>query len=133
MRYVRSVLVGLWRGLDGVRKFLHLLLLLIIFGFIIGALRGTLPSVPKKAVLVVAPEGDIVEQLSGDPFARAIAEAQGGGRAETLLWDLTDAIRAAASDKRIEAMFLDLEKLEGAGQPTLSELAFAIRDFKASG
>ena len=52
---------------------------------------------------------------------------------ETLLWDLTDSIRAAAKDKRIPVLALDLEKFDGAGQPTLEELARAIREFRATG
>ena len=31
-----------WRILEGIRKVLHLVLLLVIFGFILAALRGTL-------------------------------------------------------------------------------------------
>src|SRR5581483_10940236 len=84
MRIRRLILLGLWRGLDGLRKFLHLLLLLILFGFIIGALRGATPSIPAKAALLVAPEGEIVEQLSGDAIQRALQQARGQGRPETL-------------------------------------------------
>lgn len=133
MGAIGAIFAVIWRILDGLRRFLHLLLLLIIFGFVIGALRGTIPSIPSKAALVVAPEGEIVEQLAGDPIERAINEARGQGRAETLLWDLTDAIRAAAKDKRIPVLVLDLEHFEGAGLPTLEELARAIGDFRKSG
>ena len=133
MRLLRSLLVGLWRGLDGLRKFLHLLLLLVFFGFLIGVLRVSVPSVPGKAALAIEPEGQLVEQLSGDPLERAVQGARGEGRPETLLWDLTDSIRAAAKDRRIPVLAIDLEKFDGAGQPTLEELALAIREFRASG
>ncbi|HVW68709.1 MAG TPA: signal peptide peptidase SppA [Steroidobacteraceae bacterium] len=133
MNLLRSILYGLWRGLDVLRRFLHLLVLLVIFGFVIGALRGSVPTVPSKAALVVAPEGELVEQTTGDPFERAIEEARGTGHAETLLWDLTDAIRSAAKDKRIQVLAIDLEKLDGGGQPSLEELAKAIREFRATG
>ena len=59
---------ALWRGLDGLRRVLHLVLLLVIFGFIVGALRSSIPLLPAEAALVIAPVGEIVEQLSGDPF-----------------------------------------------------------------
>lgn len=130
---IGSIFHGMWRGLDGLRKALHLLFLLVLFGFIIGLFRVSIPKVPATAALLIAPEGQIVEQLSGDPIARAIDEAQGQGKAETLLWDLVDDIRAAAKDKRIKVLAIDLEKFEGAGQPTLEELASAIREFKTSG
>src|SRR5215475_1294763 len=129
----RSFFAGLWRGLDGLRKLLHLILLLLIFGLAFALLRGNLPRLPAKAALVVAPEGDLVEQLSGDAISRALEQVQGNERAQTLLWDLTDAIRAAASDPRIPVLALDLDKLDRAGQPTLEELAAAIREFRASG
>ena len=124
---------GLWRFLDGLRRVLHLILLLFFFGVVLIALRGSIPSVPERAALIVAPEGRLVEQLSGDPLQRAIEETRSKEHAETLLWDLTDSIRAAAKDKRIPVLVLDLEHFEGGGQPTLEELARAIREFRASG
>ena len=129
----RSFFSGLWRALDGLRRGLHLILMLVIFGVLFGVLRGSVPSVPSKAALVIAPEGPLVEQLSGDPRARALDEALGNEREEALLWDLIDSIRAAASDKRIQVLVLDLDKLESGTQPALAELAAAIREFRASG
>jgi protease IV len=133
MGSLRTFAHGVWRFLDGLRRVLHLVLLLFFFGMIVFALRGSIPSVPQRAALLVAPEGRLVEQLSGDPLQRAFEEARGKERAETLLWDLTDSIRAAAKDKRIPVLVLDLEHFAGAGQPTLEELARAIREFRASG
>src|SRR5215470_14121804 len=130
---VRSFFSSLWRGLDALRKALHLILLLVIFGVLIGLLRGSVPRIPSKAALLVAPEGRLVEQLTGEPLARALQEARGELHQETLLWDLTDSIRVAASDPRIPALALDLEKFEGGSQPTLEELAAALREFRASG
>ena len=129
----RTFFSGLWRGLDGLRKVLHLIVLLVIFGVIIGVLRGSVPLVPSKAALVIAPEGLLVEQLTGNPRQRALSEALGERREQTLLWDLTDSIRAAASDKRIQVLALDLDKLEEATQPSLAELAASVREFRATG
>lgn len=105
----------------------------MLAGFVFGALRVSLPSVASKSALLLAPEGDLVEQLSGDPLERALQEARGQGQSETLLWDMTDSIRAAARDKRIRVLAIDLEHFDGAGQPTLEELARAIREFRATG
>jgi protease-4 len=129
----RSFFSGLWRGLDGLRKVLHLIVLLALFGLLIGVLRGGIPRIPSKAALLVVPEGRLVEQLSGEPVERAVQEARGEERAETLLWDLTDAIHVAATDPRIQVLALDLEKLEGGTQPTLEELARSLREFRAGG
>ena len=123
----------LFSGFDRLRKTLHLLLLLALFGFVVGALRGSIPSIPNDAVLVIKPEGEIVEQLSGDPLQRALAEARGSGNDETLLRDLTEALYAARDDKRIKALLLDFDAMGGAGQPTLEEFARAVMAFRESG
>ncbi|HUK02834.1 MAG TPA: signal peptide peptidase SppA [Steroidobacteraceae bacterium] len=134
MSTIRGILHGIWLGLEGLRKVLHLLLLLVIFGFLIGLIRSAAPRVPQKAALVLSPEGELVEQLSGDAVARAVAEARGQNRAETLVWDLIDSVKSAQKDQRIKALVLDLDQLEGSsGLPTLEELAHAIRDFRTSG
>jgi protease-4 len=130
---VKKVFGLLFRGLDGLRKTLHLLLLLVIFGFIFGALQGSVPKIPSDAALVLRPEGEIVEQLSGDPLQLAIAEARGLGRDETLLRDLVDALHAAKGDPRIKTVVLEFDSMAGAGQPTLDEFARAVADFRKSG
>jgi protease-4 len=124
---------GLWHALDTLRRFLHLLLLLALFGLVIGALRQAAPRVPEKAALLVRPSGELVEQLSGEPIERAFAEAQGEGAPQTLLWDLTTAIRAAATDPRIVVLVLDTDEMSSSGQVKLEELAAAIADFRRSG
>lgn len=124
---------GLWRGLDTLRRFLHLLVLLVLLGIVIGALRQVSPRLPEKAALVVRPSGNIVEQLSGEPLQRAISQAQGAGDPQTLLWDLTTAIRAAASDPHIGALLIDTDDMDSTGQVKLEELAAAITEFRHSG
>src|ERR1700740_800828 len=97
---LRSFFSALWRGLDGLRKALHLILLLLIFGILIRVRRRSVPRIPAKAALLLVPEGQLVEQLSGDPVERALQETRGEAHRETLLWDLTDSLRAAATDTR---------------------------------
>jgi protease-4 len=125
--------VVLWRGLDGARKVLHLVLLLVIFGFVVGALRTSIPRVADNSALLISPKGELVEQLSGDAIDQALARAQGERQEETLLWDLVDALQAAKKDARIKAVVFDLDDMRGGGQPTLAELAAAIKDFRSSG
>jgi protease IV len=133
MSAVGGFFKGLWRGLDGLRRFLHLILLLLIFGFIIGALSGNLPHLPPHAALFIQPRGDIVEQRTGDALQIAFNQARGQGDSETLLWDLTESIRAAAKDDRVKAIVLQLDYLGGAGQPTMEEVVEAMRRFRATG
>jgi len=122
-----------WRILDGVRRALHLVLLLIIFGFVLAALHTSIPSVPRSAALLIAPEGELVEQLSSDPLRRAFGEASGGPAPETLLRDVIDAIETAKSDSRIKLIVLDLGNLSPSGLSKLQEIGAALRDFRAAG
>src|SRR6186997_2983733 len=121
------------RGIDLLRKFLHLVLLLLLFGVLIGALKGSIPHSADNSALVISPKGEIVEQVSGDPIDQALSRAQGERQDETLLWDLVDALQAAKKDARIKAVVLDLDNMTSGGQPTLAELTAAIKDFRASG
>lgn len=128
-----KIFSGIFRGLDILRRFLHLVLLLLIFGIVVGALRTSIPHIADHSALVIQPYGEIVEQLTGSPVDQALARAQGDSLPETLLWDLTDALKAAKKDPRITAVVLDLNYMTGGGQPTLAELTAAIQDFRSSG
>jgi protease-4 len=122
-----------WRILEGIRRVLHLVLLLVIFGFILAALHTSIPIVPHSAALVIAPEGELVEQLASDPLRRALGQASGGPAPETLLRDVIDAIAAAKSDARIKLIVLDLDSLESSGLSKLQEIGMALREFRAAG
>ncbi len=132
---IRRTLSGAWRVLDGFRKGMHLLLMLGLALVVLAALVGDRPQLPKLAALVLAPEGRLVDQLSGDPLQRALAKAQGSPVQETLLKDLIDALEAARDDKRIKAVLLQLDLLTGGltSLPKYQELGAAIDGFKASG
>ena len=95
-----------WRILEGIRKVLHLALILVIFGFVLAALHTSIPIVPRSAALVISPQGELVEQLSGDSVRRALGEASGGPDPETLLRDVTDSIALAKTDSRIKLIVL---------------------------
>jgi protease-4 len=122
-----------WRILEGIRKVLHLALMLILFGFVLAALHTSIPIVPRSAALVISPQGELVEQLSGDSVRRALGEASGGPNPETLLRDVTEAIAAAKTDSRIKLIVLDLDQLDASGLSKLQEIGAAIRDFRSSG
>ena len=134
---VRSALMGffalVWRILEGVRRVLHLILLLVIFGFILAALHTSIPIVPRSAALVIAPEGELVEQLSSDPLRRAVGQASGGPAPETLLKDVIDAIGAAKDDSRIKLISLNVGNLSTSGLSKLQEIGAALRDFRGAG
>jgi protease-4 len=122
-----------WRALDGLRKALHLFLLLLIFGIVFAALAPHVPLVPSKAVLVINPQGALVEQTTAGPVDRAIAEAYGRAQSETLLRDVVDAIDIAKTDSRIQAILLDLGNMTGGGLSKLDEVASALKAFHDAG
>ena len=95
MKAIAAFFGFVWRALDALRKVLHLIVLLVLFLGLAAALSPSIPIVPHKTALVIAPQGTLVEQLAGDPFDRAVAELYGQQRAETLVRDLVDAIEAA--------------------------------------
>ncbi|MGW8369537.1 MAG: signal peptide peptidase SppA, partial [Gammaproteobacteria bacterium] len=127
------VLGMIWRGLDRLRRILHLIVLLIVFLFVIALATPQRPVVPSAAALVLAPQGVLVDQLSGDPLERALAAAQGLSFGETLLSDVIESVRRAAGDSRIKALVLQLDGLNDAGLSKLQELALEIDRFKESG
>ena len=128
-----TILSGVWRVLDRLRRVMHFILLLVVFVGFLAALLSDRPSIPSSAALLLAPTGNLVDQLSGDPVERAIAKARGVPINETLLKDLIDAVEAAGDDDRISALVLSLDGLGGSGLSKLQELAAVITDFKESG
>ncbi|HEY9183396.1 MAG TPA: signal peptide peptidase SppA, partial [Gammaproteobacteria bacterium] len=127
------IVSAIWRGLDHLRRLLHLILLLGIFLLLLASLFSGAVLVPSSAALVIAPQGTLVDQLTGDALSRAIARAQGVTAQETLVRDVLDALRAARDDERIKAVVLDLDELTGAGLSKLQEVASEIDRFKESG
>jgi protease IV len=131
--FLGRVLGTVWGAVDGFRKLLHLLLLLVVFLVLLAALAIEPPRVPRAAALILAPQGVLVDQLSGDPLERALARARGLEMQETRLKDLVDAVRAAKNDDRIKLIVLQLDGLTDAGLSKLQELADELRDFRSSG
>lgn len=124
---------GIWRALNGLRRVLHLILLLLVFGVFLAGISGPPVHVPGSAALLVDPQGELVEQLAGDPLSRVLGELQGDGVRQVLLRDLVDSLEAAATDERIKAVVLRLEQLEGGGLPELKAVARAIGKVRAEG
>ena len=131
---IARFLSAVWRGADGLRKVLHLVLLLFVFMVFFGAISGSVPpALPKKAALVIQPYGFLVEQLEGNPLDRAVSELAGDGKPQTLVQDIVDALEYAKDDDRIEVVYLELSNVLGAGLSKLQHVAAAIADFKSSG
>ena len=132
-RSLRSVLGYAWRALDGLRRVIHLVLMLAVLALVLAALAGRPPALPDAFALVVSPEGVLVEQYSGDALSRALETAQGLGRTQTLVADLVEAIDAAAGDHRVKVLHLELDYFGGGSLDKLQEVALALERFRATG
>ncbi len=119
--------------LDGMRRVLHFILLLLIFSLIIAGLAGDIKLVPASAALRIAPFGNIVEQYQGDAVDRALDEILGEAEPQALLHHLVEALEKAADDPRITSVVLQLNHMGGAGLSNLQTIGRAIDKFRESG
>jgi signal peptide peptidase SppA len=134
-----AVLCGIGRGINVVRLliinavffFLLLIVLLLVVGGIAGS-RAT-RTVADGSVLVLQPEGQLVEQYSIDPLQRAVARLSGNKPEQVQLRDLVGAIDAAARDKRISRILLLPGELHAGGFAALREVGAALDRFRAAG
>ncbi len=96
-----------------------------------GALKRPVPSVPRDAALVIAPEGRLRERpLPFDPSALlSLTERE----KVVLLRDVLRAIRAAKDDERIKLLVLSLDKFVIDGIAAAHEIRRAVMEFRESG
>ncbi len=127
------LLTGVWHTIDFSRRFVVNMLFLLIMLFVLAAVFAPSTILHKRTALVIAPNGDLVEQYRSDPGSRALAKLLGEETPEVQLRDLLKAIKAATSDDRIERIVLRADTLGGAGMAALREVADALREFRAAG
>lgn len=93
-------------------------------------------SLPRGAVLVLDPAGTLVETGAAPEPAEALFKKFGREtpkEGETKSQDLINAIRAAATDSKIQALVIDPRDLEGCDITKLMDIGKAIRHFKETG
>jgi len=131
---VTRFLGAIWRVLNSLLKLIQILFVLIFVGVLVAALtsRGGV-TVPDSGALVISPSGTIVEEFTGEPWERALAEVQGQQATETLLRDVIDSLESAAGDDRIKAVVMKLDQLEGGGLPKLQAIARAVTRVREAG
>ena len=133
------LMIGAWRALNFTRHLitnvLFFILFLLLVLIVLGAHRaGGGKSLQARTTLMIAPEGQLVEQFSGDPISRGIAKAMNeNSSSEVQERDLIQVIDAAAKDQRIERAFLDVDKLRLSGYASARELVAALARFRAAG
>ncbi|MFU8895458.1 MAG: signal peptide peptidase SppA [Gammaproteobacteria bacterium] len=132
-RSLRGFFRGFWRGLDALRRTVHLFLMLLVLVALVAVIAARPDKLPDAFVLIVSPEGMLVEQYSGDPVSRAFDAARGLPRTQTLVSDLVDAIDEAADDPRVTAIHLEVDLLVGGSLDKLATVAAALERFRDAG
>ena len=137
---IPTLLVGLWDAMNFTRR---LILNLMFFGAILvfvsmlmvaSAGSGRVAPVQTRSTLVIAPEGQLVEQFTLDPASRAMAQALGDkNNREVQLRDLLRVLKAAKTDKNIERVLLRTDGMGFSGYASIREVADAIAALRASG
>jgi len=126
---------GLGRGINLTRLviinviFFGLLAVFLLLVFV----GGRANQVDDKTVLVLAPEGALVEQYSADAFSRAVGRMSGDGVKQVQVRDLVRAIDSAAKDDRVSRIVLRPDKLQAGGFAALREVGAALDRFRAAG
>lgn len=110
-------------------------LLFLVLLLITAGIAGTRAerTVQAGSVLVVQPQGTLVEQYSIDPVQRVMAGFSGDEPRQIQLRDLIRSIDAAASDKRISRILLLPGDLQAGGFAALREVGAALDRFRATG
>jgi protease-4 len=121
-----------WRFIGFCRAAVGNLLLIAVAAAVLVLLFGDgSDKVPERAALVLAPSGMIVEQKTEFQWGRNLLDDE--GPSETLLPDIIEAVDRASDDPRIQAIYLDLRKLQGAGLSKLQDIGAALKRFRESG
>jgi len=125
MKFVAAI----WKLLVGIKDGLVLLLLIIFFAGLYGALSAR-PAPVKDGVLDLELNGSLVEQ----PARRNWADVAGSPRLDQYrLRDLIAAMDKARDDGRVKAVALDLSGFAGGGATAIGDLAEAVRRVRAAG
>jgi protease-4 len=123
-----------WTLVSGIYKLVAIALFIMFAGLAWLAFRGGEPvKVEPNSALVIWPAGHLVEQLDHESSRAFIESLAGNPPSETLLSDLTDALKAGAKDPRIKLAVLKLDDMGSSGMAQIQELGAAIRDFRKSG
>ncbi|WP_310600223.1 signal peptide peptidase SppA [Desulfobulbus sp.] len=128
--------VWLWKFLSSGLAVLSNLIFLALVALAVTAILYT-PEVrvPMHSALLLAPEGDIVEQRSPmDPITKILNRlADNSLREETFLQDILDTIHAAGDDRRIKLLVLNTNRMGTASLDQIRTIGAALDTFKHTG
>jgi protease-4 len=131
---IRRFFSGIGWFLRSLRELLvNLVFLLFILVLLTAFWQKDVHKMPNDVALIINPAGILVDQLSYvDPMAYVL-QGESDFPQETLVRDLTKTIKAAATDKHITSLVMQLDELEFGGVSKMLEVSAALKVFKASG
>ncbi|MHA3840890.1 signal peptide peptidase SppA [Sphingomonas aestuarii] len=116
---------GAWKLLVGIKDGLVLIFMLLFFGLIFAALSARPNTTIKDGALVIALNGTLSEQpAEADPFA---ALAGGSAPQQYRVRDVVRALDKAATDTRVKAVVLDLDRFMGGYPADVAVVGEAIK------
>ncbi len=122
-----------WRLLVGIKDALSLIFLLLFFValFAVLSIRPSADAV-REGALLLALDGTVVEEVAPiDPLTLLLSSA--APIREYAARDLVRSIDAAAEDKRIKLIALDMTTFLGGGQVHMQAIGAALDRFRATG
>lgn len=121
-----------WRLLVGIKDGLSLIFLLLFFSLLFAVLSARPnPAQVREGALLIELDGYVVEERSQiDPIEALLSREAPVGEYQAR--DLVHALDAAAKDKRIKAVALDLSRFLGGGQVHLQAVGEAIGRVRAA-
>lgn len=122
-----------WKIIVGLKDLLVLLLLLLFFGLLFAVLNSSPnPGLVRDGALLLKLDGVVSEQPAEiDPLTALTSSA--APMREIRQRDIIRSLRLAATDKRIKAVVLDMDRFMGGGQASLSAIGDSLDAVKASG
>lgn len=121
-----------WHVLVAVKDGLALLFLLLFFVVLFGALSSRPgPGAVRDGALLLRINGAVVEEPQVlDPISQLLSQQAPMG--EYRARDIVTALRSAATDDRIKAVVLDLDRFTGGGQVHLQDIGEALDKVRAA-
>ena len=131
---LKRFFIGFYGLINSTRKFtVNFLFLLIVAAIAFALIKSRPPVLEGKTALVINFSGQISEQRKGSLRDSLLGQAKEEESKKILLRDVLAALDNTAKDPNISNIVLMLDDFEGAGLPTLREVASALDRCKVAG
>lgn len=130
---LRRLAGGTWQAINFSRRLVVNLIFILLLVWLLAVLMAPGARLDERTALVIAPQGELVEQYTVDPTSRAAGRLLGQATEQVQLRDVLRAIEHAREDDRIERIVLRTDGMHGIGFAAMHEISQALGEFRASG